>query len=244
MLSIICVYNDYEILNKCLLSSIKIQNNCKYEIITIDSRKYSFSSAAEALNYGAKNASGDYYVFLHQDIKFLTDDTLEKLEQICLKYDFGIAGVAGIKRMPSGELNSISKILHGKKRKAAAKTRNFDSAIEVDSLDECLIIIPKHVFSKRKFYKFYNTWHLYATEYCIAMKECSKRIITIPLQVVHESEGDSLNNNYFDAVYLLAKKYNKTTKEIITFFGKWPTNLPVLKLKCIWRKVRFKMLEK
>lgn len=238
MISIICIYNNYEILNRCLISSLNMQKNCEYEVILVDSIKYNFTSAVQALNFGAQKAKGDYYVFVHQDIKFLTDDTLEKLELICKNNDFGIAGVAGVKKKDDGEVVSFSKIIHGKNSKNAAQITDFDSSIEVDSLDECLIIIPRNIFKERMFEEFYCTWHLFATEYCLAMKAYSKKILTIPLKMLHESEGASLNSNYFKAIYFLAKKYKKNTNEIVTLFGKWPTNLFLLKLKCTWRTIR------
>ena len=82
MLSIICVFNKEEILNKYLLSSLSKQSFQDYEIILIDSVKMNFKSAAKALNYAVNLAKGEVYIFVHQDIKFLSDDVLNKINGV------------------------------------------------------------------------------------------------------------------------------------------------------------------
>jgi len=51
--SIICAYNNKEILEKFLHSSLEKQTQ-KYQLILLDNAKNQFKSAAEALNFGAK----------------------------------------------------------------------------------------------------------------------------------------------------------------------------------------------
>ena len=67
MISIVCVFNDKKVLNEYLLESLKNQT-AHYELILIDNTKNKFKSASEALNYGAKNANGNYLMFVHQDV--------------------------------------------------------------------------------------------------------------------------------------------------------------------------------
>ena len=64
-LSIICVYNNQEVLEACLLKGLEAQKNKDYELILLDNRSNQFSSAAKALNYGAKQAKSNYLVFSH-----------------------------------------------------------------------------------------------------------------------------------------------------------------------------------
>lgn len=82
MISIICVYNNDKILNECLKESLKLQKQIEYETIFVDSRKYKFHSAAEALNYAGNLANGEYLIFLHQDI-VLVDNTLSEIYDYC-----------------------------------------------------------------------------------------------------------------------------------------------------------------
>ena len=66
MFSVICVYNDSESLNSHLLKGLKEQS-INFEKILIDNTDGKFSSSAEALNYGASLALGDYLMFVHQE---------------------------------------------------------------------------------------------------------------------------------------------------------------------------------
>ena len=80
MFSIICVYNNEDILNSFLLKSLSYQT-VDYDLILIDNRFHDFNSATSALNYGSKKAKGEYLLFCHQDIKFIGKDWLEKTEK-------------------------------------------------------------------------------------------------------------------------------------------------------------------
>lgn len=63
MISIICVYNNDKILNECLKESLQLQKQIEYETIFVDSRKYKFHSAAEALNYAGNLANWRVFDF-------------------------------------------------------------------------------------------------------------------------------------------------------------------------------------
>ena len=83
MISVICVYNNKEILNKYLLKSLKIQTET-HELILLDNIGGKFKSASEALNYGGKKAKGDYLMFVHQDVDLCSKTWLENVESILL----------------------------------------------------------------------------------------------------------------------------------------------------------------
>ncbi len=68
-------------LNKFLLKGLKNQT-AHYELILIDNTKNKFKSAANALNFGAKNANGNYLIFVHQDVLLCSDTWLEEAEKI------------------------------------------------------------------------------------------------------------------------------------------------------------------
>ena len=67
MISIICIYNNRNILDNYLLKSLE-RHNTDYELILVDNTENKFTKAADALNYGAKNAKGEFLMFVHQDI--------------------------------------------------------------------------------------------------------------------------------------------------------------------------------
>ena len=75
-LALICCYNNEKQLNELLLDSYNEQD-VECEKIFIDNSNNKFSSAAKALNYGASISESNYYIFLHQDIRFLSSDSLK-----------------------------------------------------------------------------------------------------------------------------------------------------------------------
>jgi len=102
MISIVCVFNNKDTLEDCLLRSLGIQTS-PYEPIFIDNRRGRFRSAAEALNHGGAKATGKYIMFVHQDVEFISDSWLGDAEKLLDSIaDLGIAGVAGISRGKSG----------------------------------------------------------------------------------------------------------------------------------------------
>ena len=69
MIPIVCVYNKELIFKENLLKGLENQS-AKFERIKVDNTNNAFKSAAEALNYGGRQASGKYIMFVHQDIFF------------------------------------------------------------------------------------------------------------------------------------------------------------------------------
>lgn len=237
MISLICVYNNEEKLHNILKSSLEKQKGIEYELITVNSLQYGFKSAAEALNYGAQEASGDYLYFIHQDIDFQNSDDLMKLDLFCKQADFGIAGVAGLKQQ-NGKNVIYTNIKHGDPKREAG-THGLTQPIFADSLDECLLIVPKKIFLKNKFTDIGSTWHLYGTDYALKMKLQNQPVLIFPSDIWHVSDGKSLNTNYFDAIQWLARKYQADFKVINTIYGSWPTSPIKLFFKCWYRKIRF-----
>ena len=98
--------------------------------------------------------------------------------------------------------------------------RDYYLPVEVDSLDECMLIIPKTIFNKYKFSDIGKTWHLYGTDYALKMLIHHHAVFVFPIAIWHLSNGASLNGNYFDAMMKLAKKYENNFSEITTIYGK------------------------
>ena len=214
MISIICVFNDENILNLNLLDSIKNQDT-KYELILVDNRKNQFKSLTEALNHGGKKGNGDYLLFVHQDVKLDGNSWLNKAENILNSIDkIGIVGVAGIdkKNNPIGFINDRGRYWGYPLKKP----------IKVQTIDELLFIIPKNVFDLDNFDEDLK-WHSYASEYCLRILSKGLKTYILPLYVSHNSitlpilKAGSLKND--DLV--LWKKYKselsviyKTTAKI------------------------------
>lgn len=118
-LALVCCYNNEKQLNELLLDSYNKQN-VECEKILIDNSDNKFSSAAKALNYGASISKSNYYIFLHQDIKFLDSNVLKNFYEE-LKECKGILGVAGVKE---DEKKVFTSIVHGENKEIAGKRNN------------------------------------------------------------------------------------------------------------------------
>ena len=96
-ITLISVYNNRELLNQ-MVDSSKKQTNVNIEYVLVDNSSREFPSAAAALNYGAKKATGDYLVFLHQDIEFIGNDILYKIAQYLKENPNTLTGAAGVRK--------------------------------------------------------------------------------------------------------------------------------------------------
>ena len=224
MISVICVYNNKEILENCLLESIKNQTT-KAELILLDNREGRFKSAAEALNYGGEQAKGKYLMFIHQDMILNSHLWTEEVERMLDNLpDFGIVGVAG--KYKNTKM-VISNIEHGIPKKAAGEI-HIKKPEKVQTVDECLIIIPKTLFGILHFdEKVCSDWHLYAVDYCLSVKRLGFDSYVIPMFAYHKSLANSMSKKYFIILKKLLKKHKNYYKMVYTTVGNWSTIYPV-----------------
>lgn len=236
MLSIICVYNSKASIDRYLMQSLREQT-AEYELIALDNSTGSFRSAAEALNHGARSAHGKYIMFVHQDVALGSKDFIERVEKTLDSIaGLGIAGVAGKKE--KGRY-VITNIKHGIPPKFAGERRVKD-IMEVQTLDECLAIVPSAVFRELQIDE--NTcdgWHLYILDYCLSVRALGYKVCVIPESVYHASRGFSSEEGprKFIARMLLPEPYYRTLKKVLdkhkkhyrvisTNFGNWSTRYP------------------
>ena len=223
-ISVICVYNNRDILNNCLLASLKKQT-IPYELILIDSTGHHFRSAAEALNHGGSQATGEYFMFIHQDMDLVSADFFEKCQDYLENLDnMGIAGVAGRIR---GNPEVVTNIIHGVPPRIISRER-LNAPKNVQTLDECLLIIPKVRFRETPFDPVAcDNWHLYGVDYCLTMQSRGYNVVVLPLVAYHLSVGASMNAAYFDSLGNVIKKHKKETDIIATSLYYWSTSQPV-----------------
>jgi hypothetical protein len=222
MFSIICVYNNKKILDEMLLMSLSNQTK-EFELILLDNYQNKFKSATEALNFGGKLAKNDYLMFVHQDIDFLDDNWLENAEtSLKLIPGLGIAGVAG--KTKDG---CITNIEHGDPPKPAG-TIQITQVEPVQTLDECLLIIPKPIFDIVHFdEKVCDDWHLYGVDYCLTAKKMGYEVCVLPMIVFHRSAGQSLSKSYFKTLNEIQKKWRDDFSILYTTMGDWKTQTPL-----------------
>jgi hypothetical protein len=225
MISVICVYNDKKILDEWLSKSLKRQT-APHEFMAIDNTKGAFKSAASALNHGAGQAKGKYLMFCHQDIDLSSDNWLSETEKtLDALPNLGAAGVAG---RVTEKFGAITNIKHGTPPKSAGDFQITEPA-KVQTVDECLFIVPRPVFENLKFDESAcDDWHLYATDYCLSAQKLGFDAFVIPASLHHGSKGASFSGRYYAALKKLLRKHGSDYKLICAPYGRWRPGLPLI----------------
>lgn len=238
MISIICVCNNRRMYNTYLLPSLNKQRNCSYEIIRIDNSENRYKSAIEAFNAALNEAKGEYIFFVHQDIELTDELFINKVDNYFKNNpNTGIVGVAGTKDgiVYSNIYQSLPKTL--------VSDHHLEEPVLVNSLDECLFVIPRQILND---YPFDNDtcdhWHLYAVDYCYQMLQVGKDVVVLPLDAYHASYGDFMNDGYYYTLKKVAKKYQSKTKKIDTTIRSWSTNPVLLDLNIRYLKYKKKRM--
>jgi Glycosyltransferase like family len=224
MISVVCVYNDNEILDNFLLKSLKNQS-IEYELILLDNTNRTFESAAQALNYGGKKAKEKYIMFVHQDVDLSSNSWLEDTEKILDSLpNLGILGVAG----RSENVKGIITIIKDGYPPKPAGDNYFNCIRDAQTLDECLVIVPASVFEILTFdEKICDNWHLYVADYCLSVKEQDYKVYLAPVFIYHRSAGYSMSEKYYTILEKLMKKHGKYYKRICINTGCWYTSYPL-----------------
>jgi len=163
-------------------------------------------------------------MFVHQDFLLDSDNWLKKAEEILENLEnVGVAGVAG-----KYDRNKISNITTGVPPVLAGPIQIEEPRI-VQTLDECLIIIPKKVFVEIHFDEAVcDDWHLYATDFCLNAQKAGYDVYVIPLGGYHASPGYSFSPDaYYSTLKKLVEKYKGDYKWIYTSTGSWSTVYPL-----------------
>ena len=227
------MYNNEEILNNYLLKSLNSQTT-NYELILIDNTQKKFKSAAEAFNQEGKKAKGEYIIFTHQDVDLSSNMFLNDLKIILDSLpNLGIAGAAG----KSEEKVIVSNIKEGIPPKLSGKIQ-INKPIKVQTLDECLFIIPKSIFDVVQFdEKVCSGWHLYAVDYSLSAAEMGLDVYVIPASIYHKSAGESFSKEYYDILKKLLDKHKKNYKLVYTTMGNWNSEYPLSIQKIFQRSI-------
>lgn len=220
--SLICCYTSEQKVDY-LLQSLKRQT-IEYEIILINNSQNKFSSAAKALNYGAKKSNSELLMFVHQDIKFKGNDALENLVQKCKVLKLGdVGGVAGPILLEGRYKKTKTNITHSTEEKKYIQSEFIGDYIETESIDECVIIMKKETWRRHPFDEnICDHWHFYGVEQCLYARLHGGKIYTFDADINHLSERGSLDKNFYKSLKRIAKKYEKEYSYILATTGIWP----------------------
>jgi len=177
--SVVTCFNDPKILRTNLLASLQRQHNQIFELIAIDNTDKKFHSVPAALNSGGEAATGEYIMFVHQDVYLCGGSWFDQALNFLQKLpNVGVAGVAGA----DWNGNNIGFILD----RGRYWGNRLNSPSIVQTLDEHLMIIPQTVFKKLKFDELFD-FHSYGADYCLSALNLGLKPYVLPLMVEHNS---------------------------------------------------------
>jgi len=201
MFSIICVFNNKEIMEENLLKGLNKQN-ADFELITIDNTKNDFHSAPKALNFGGRKAKGEYLIFVHQDVIFLDQNWLRNAEKILQDLPkLGIAGCAGV--------SSAGEDIGFLKEKRSIFGKPMSGPMTAQTVDECILIIPNRVFKQCEFDESNSSWHIYGADYCLTIADRGLMTYVIPCLILHNSQRSNSRYLWEFQEFLWLKHYRK-----------------------------------
>jgi hypothetical protein len=178
-------------------------------------------------------------MFVHQDVDLMDDRFLERAEEMLSQVDnLGIAGVAGMSVNGVNDLDrQRNQIFQGIPKRVWGN--EIKSLERVQTLDECLLIIPRKVFETIQFDEVTcSNWHLYGVDYCLMVVRQGLAVYALPLPIYHQSAGDSakvkpnffrgsLSSDYFTSFEAVRRKHRDHVECIYTTCATYNTKYPV-----------------
>jgi hypothetical protein len=216
MISVISCVSNLAVYEDMLKKSLE-QQQADYELIFVDNTQHVFSSAAKALNHGAKLAKGAIVVFVHQDVSFDDPHFLTNIQNV-IQNENVCVGVAGIQ----DEKGVISNIRQGQDHQFGGDIQ-IKFAHPVETLDEVLIALRKDVFLNQLFdEQVCDDWHLYGVELSLSLAMNGIPLVVLPLDLYHKSSG-KISKGYIRSLYKVARKHAQTYQRIFTTCTVVPT---------------------
>ncbi|MCB0910084.1 MAG: hypothetical protein KDB60_00525 [Propionibacteriaceae bacterium] len=187
--SVVCVYNDSSVLASCLEASMRDgqPEAPQTELIAIDNEEHSFSTAADALNEGARRARNDVVAFVHQDVVLHSLPALESAAGELLRSpDIGVLGAVGIDR--NGQI--VGRI----RDRVVPIGESTPTPRDAETLDEVIFLARRDQLREAPVLNEPTlAWHAYAVEYSVRMRRAGKRVATVNIPLTHNSLSTNLD---------------------------------------------------
>ncbi len=188
--SIVCVFNDPDVLARCLKRSI--DEGCVAptltELIAVDSRGGAFATAGAALNHGAAQALNEVVVFAHQDVFLHSMVGLERAaHELLSSPQIGVMGAVGI----DGSGRIVGRI----RDRVIGLGEPAPQPRDVESIDEVLFMITRDRHRQDPLADDARLgWHAYAVEYSARMREAGLRAVVRDIPLTHNSLSSNLRH--------------------------------------------------
>jgi hypothetical protein len=181
--TIVCVYNDPDVLRTCLEASVTsgLADAPQTQFVPIDNRGNPFSTAGAALNHGARQAVNDVVVFVHQDVVLHSLVALEEAAHVLLIHpEIGIMGAVGI--------DDHRRIVGRIRDRVVAIGEPAPRPRDIDSLDEVLFMITRaQVLREPLTEDPILAWHAYGVEYSCRVRRAGQRAVAFDVPITHNS---------------------------------------------------------
>ena len=182
-MSIVCVFNDPEVLASCLERSIRlgIGSAPETQFIPVDNRGGEFSTAGAALNHGARLARNEVVAFVHQDVYLHSLAGLESAAwNLVASPDIGVLGAVGVDRR--------GRVIGRIRDRVLALGERAPQPRRVETMDEVLFMVRRdRVLREPLADETQLGWHAYAVEYSARMRSAGLRAAVIDVPLTHNS---------------------------------------------------------
>jgi len=244
MITVISIVNNPHIAREYLLKGLSNQS-AKHELLLVNNEQSIFKSASAAYNSASLKATGDYLMFVHQDVFLPSKDCLKQIEERLFSLSsVGLIGLTGmIKPTFINQFDIFARyyflmklealrfwflkygrgnVVHGKKQLPWGG-RQISEAVCVQTVDELLLVVPAEVFERTKFDEVTcSDWHLYGVDFSLSIQISGYKTYVLPFSAFHLSDG-KLNSSYFATMEKLMRKHQRD-EVISTTSGLFPTN--------------------
>ena len=188
-ISIVCVYNDSDVLESCLSRSVTagLGDAPQTEFLPVDNRNGEFPTAGAALNHAARLAHNAVVVFVHQDVILHSLIELERAAHLLMTdTGIGVIGAVGI--------DSKRHIVGRMRDRVVQIGESASLPRDVDSLDEVLFMIRRElVLSSPLTEHPLLAWHAYGVEYAARVRRAGMRATAMDLALTHNSLTTNLD---------------------------------------------------
>ena len=219
MISIV-VCSVYKEMFEALERNIGHTIGTEYELIRIDNGRNTYS-LAQAYNKGAKEAKGDLLCFVHEDVKFHTQDWGKVVLMAFTEPSLGLLGIAGTYYYPlppvgwfSLNENEISVILHlnrsgGEVRRLSLSKFPDRQLVEVAVIDGVFMVMPSALFPAVSFDEvLLHDFHGYDVDISLQAGLQYKVAVTKDILLEHFSEGEK-GLQWHSAMEAIEKKWRQ-----------------------------------
>lgn len=244
MISVISIISNNDVAKKYLLKGLNSQTT-KYELLLIDNTTSVYASGSQANNLASLEATGDYLMFIHQDVLLSSKNALKQVEDwLSTLSKVGLAGAVGmIKPKFINQYEAYARYLlllrlgllhlwflrYGRGNNLHGSSMSpwggqfVTDPVCVQTVDEFFLMVPARIFEHTKFDELTcSDWHLFGVDFSLSIQRKGYKVYVLPLSVVHRSRG-TISVPYIRTLAKVLEKH-KNEKVINTPWGLYPTS--------------------